>query len=173
MKHMKTIILGLAMTGLAHAATPSKVAEVVLEDSTGKKIGTALLTETDHGVKISLRASGLTPGAHGIHFHEIGKCETPSFKSAGGHFQPLGHEHGLQNPEGPHAGDLPNLQVNAKGEATAEMLSTQVKLDDSKMSLLKSGGTALVIHAKPDDQHTSPSGNSGDRIACGVVKPKS
>jgi Cu-Zn family superoxide dismutase len=140
-------------------------------NSQGKKAGTAMLTQTDGGVKVSVRVTGLKPGNHGIHFHETGACQVPDFESAGGHFNPFSKHHGLENPQGPHAGDLPNLQVGADGSGTTEFVTKLVTLvKDQPNSLLKAGGTALVIHADPDDQKSDPSGNSGSRIACGVIK---
>ncbi|MBT2582681.1 superoxide dismutase family protein [Planococcus sp. ISL-109] len=136
----------------------------------GDAIGTAELTEEDTGVLVKLNVEGLEPGTHGIHFHEEGLCEAPDFESAGGHFNPTGASHGHDNPDGPHAGDLKNIEVADDGtsmdELTAENLTLQIGEDNS---LLKEGGTALVIHASADDGQTDPSGDSGDRIACGVV----
>jgi len=142
---------------------------VELKNASGEKIGTALLTQTKKGVLLSIEVSKLSPGQHGIHFHEKGDCKGPDFKSAGGHFGAEGKEHGLDNPKGPHGGDLPNLVVKEDGTATAEMTTQRVTLKSGKNSLLKPGRASLIIHAKLDDQKTSPSGDSGDRIACGVI----
>ena len=135
----------------------------------GQVIGTAKLEEVEGGVKISVEVSGLTPGLHGIHIHDVGKCEIPDFKSAGPHFNPDGKKHGHMNPEGAHAGDLPNLVVGADGKGSAEIVVKGVTLKRGGNSLFHSGGTSIVIHAQPDDEKTDPSGNSGDRIACGVI----
>jgi len=146
-------------------------ASVVLMNSEGKSVGTAELTEEDDGVWVKVNATDLTEGPHGFHFHEAGKCEAPDFESAGGHFNPTGASHGLEKKEGPHAGDLPNLEVGADGTVEDEFLAEHVTLESEKdNSLLQEGGTALVIHAGADDGKTQPSGDSGDRIACGIVE---
>jgi Cu-Zn family superoxide dismutase len=171
---MSCLSIGIAAStnSLAQEKLSPKIAEAKIIDSHGKSLGTATFVETDAGVKIRLQASGLSPGTHGIHFHEKGKCEGPTFKSSGEHFRPQRKEHGLENPKGPHAGDLPNLKVEANGSADIEMLNDRVTLAKGKNSLLKSGGVSVIIHAKPDDQESNPSGESGDRIACGVVQSK-
>ncbi|MFC4713282.1 superoxide dismutase family protein [Planococcus dechangensis] len=139
-------------------------------DADGEATGTAELTEEDSGVLVTLNVEGLEPGMHGIHFHEEGLCEAPDFESAGGHFNPTGASHGHDNPDGPHAGDLENLEVADDGTSTDELMAENVTLQiGEEHSLLKEGGTALVIHASEDDGQTDPSGDSGDRIACGVV----
>ena len=116
-----------------------------------------------------LEAKGVPPGAHGVHLHEVGKCEGPSFDSAGGHMNPDGKSHGLLNPAGPHAGDLPNLTVESGGTGRLETMNTRITLAAGPASILDSDGTALVIHTSPDDFTTDPAGGSGARIACGVV----
>jgi Cu-Zn family superoxide dismutase len=114
--------------------------------------------------------SQLPPGQHALHVHAVGKCEAPDFKSAGPHFNPEGKKHGTQNPEGPHAGDLPNFEVSADGRAKTSVLATRVLLSDGTNSLFQANGTSLVIHEKPDDNLNDPAGNAGTRIACGVVQ---
>lgn len=147
---------------------------VEMMDSDGNAIGTAELSEEDAGVMVALEVEGLEEGVHGIHFHETGMCEAPDFESAGGHFNPTGAMHGMDNPDGPHAGDLPNIEVSDDGTASQEFTAENVTLAiGEENSLLKEGGTALVIHAGEDDQMTDPSGDSGDRIACGVVTGES
>lgn len=146
-------------------------ATVNLMNSDGKSVGTAELTEEDDGVRVKVNATDLPEGLHGFHFHETGKCEAPDFESAGGHFNPTGASHGLEEKEGPHAGDLPNLEVGADGTVEDEFLAEHVTLESGKdNSLLQESGTALVIHAEADDGKTQPSGDSGDRIACGIVE---
>ncbi|KXH84042.1 superoxide dismutase family protein [Sporosarcina sp. HYO08] len=148
-------------------------ATVALNDREGNSIGTAELTEEENGVKVKVNATGLPEGPHGFHFHEAGKCEAPDFEAAGGHFNPTGASHGLDHEEGPHAGDLPNLEVGADGAVHEEFVAKQVTLKKGEQnSLLREGGTALVIHAGPDDGVSQPSGDSGDRIACGTVEER-
>jgi superoxide dismutase, Cu-Zn family len=137
---------------------------------TGERLATVALTQQAGGVSVHVRGSDLPPGERGIHFHETGVCEGPAFQSAGSHFAPQGRQHGLDNRQGPHAGDLPNLPVREDGTVDTTFVTTLVSLDPGQPgSLLDGPGRALVIHADRDDQRTDPSGNSGDRIACGVV----
>lgn len=137
----------------------------------GTKIGTAELTPVTEGVKIHLIADKLPPGMHGIHFHEVGLCEKPDFVSSGMHFNPQNKQHGFDNPQGFHAGDLPNIQVGTDGKVNVDLISKSVTLDKGKPnSILRDQGVSLIIHEKSDDYLTDPSGNSGSRIACGVIK---
>ena len=147
---------------------------VEMLNSDGDAIGTAELSEEDAGVNVALEVENLEEGMHGIHFHEMGMCEAPDFESAGAHFNPTDAMHGMDNPDGPHAGDLPNIEVSDDGTASQEFTAENVSLAiGEENSLLKESGTALVIHAGEDDQTTDPSGDSGDRIACGVVTGES
>jgi superoxide dismutase, Cu-Zn family len=170
---MKSLISGFAVLFLSAAVLPAQTAATVakaeLVDSQGKKAGAAELTQAPDGVKIVLTVSGLAPGQHAFHIHTLGKCEGPDFKSAGAHFNPYNKKHGLKNPEGPHAGDMENIQVGSDGTGTAEIVNKQVTLADGPNSLFHEGGTAIVIHASPDDNVTDPAGNAGARIACGVI----
>ncbi|MFD0620116.1 superoxide dismutase family protein [Paenibacillus sp. GCM10027629] len=173
----------LALTGcdaqqsamhVSAAHEPSANVQPVTSDiinGKGKKIGTATFTQLAKGVQIDVSASGLKKGLHGIHIHEMGKCEAPDFKSAGGHFNPTSKEHGFNNPNGEHAGDLANLVVGSNGKGEVQFVNTAVTLRKGEPnSLFKEGGTSLVIHADPDDMHTNPAGNSGDRIGCAVIR---
>ena len=144
-------------------------AEASLKDKDGKDVGRATLIETGEGMRIVVTGYRLPPGPHGLHIHSVGSCQPPDFSSAGDHFNPGGKKHGRLNPEGPHAGDLPNLVVAASGEAGVDVTTRALTLGSEATSLLRSGGTSLVVHASPDDEKTDPTGNSGARIACGVI----
>jgi Cu-Zn family superoxide dismutase len=178
-KGINTILkmaVGLALLAALTAALAKdtkqakpKSVTVNLQDGQGKGVGTATLSQAANGVSIKLNVHDLTPGDHAIHVHQTAKCEGPDFKSAGGHFNPDSKHHGLQNPEGPHAGDIPNFTVDAKGKSKAAVVAPNVTLTDGPHSVFTGGGTALVIHAKPDDGKTDPAGNAGDRVACGVI----
>ena len=133
-------------------------------------MGTVRLAQVPEGVKISLDVSGLSPGMHAFHIHGTGKCDPPDFKSAGGHFNPEGKKHGLKNPDGPHAGDMENVEVGEDGTAQVEVVNTRVTLGEGKNSLFQPDGTAIVIHAKADDNMSDPAGNAGPRVACGVIE---
>jgi superoxide dismutase, Cu-Zn family len=163
------VFLFAGAAGTAVAGSKEMKAKADIKDAKGKTIGTARLTEVKGGVQVALKVTGLTPGKHGLHFHETGTCNPPDFKSAGGHFNPFHTHHGMNNPHGKHAGDLPNLEVKQDGSAEVTVVAQGTTLRKGQASLLKDGGTALVIHAGPDDNMTDPAGNAGDRIACGVV----
>lgn len=150
-------------------AADAPAAEAQLADASGNPVGTATFTEMNGAVQIAVQVQGLPAGTHGIHIHETGTCTAPDFTSAGGHFNPAGTKHGLQNPQGAHGGDLENLEVGEDGTAIATLVNDRVVLGEGANSLFDADGSALVIHAGPDDQTTDPSGDSGARIACGVV----
>jgi Cu-Zn family superoxide dismutase len=155
-------------TVFAQSATQSAHADIV--NAHGQKIGIATIHRADGGIRIDIQVSQLPLGSHGIHIHTAGKCEGPGFTSAGAHFNPTSKKHGKDNPEGPHAGDLLNIQVEASGDAKASLLDPNITLGDGPNSIFHEGGTAIVIHEKADDYKTDPAGNSGARIACGVIE---
>jgi Cu-Zn family superoxide dismutase len=157
----------LALLPTLAAAAPQ--ASATLKDAQGRTVGVARLAPADGGVRISISVTGVAPGLHGFHVHAVGKCEGPGFTSAGPHFNPAGKEHGLENPRGSHAGDMPNLSVGADGSGSGEFLARGATLDAGPGSLFPEGGTSIVLHAAPDDMRTDPAGNAGARIACGVV----
>ncbi len=145
-----------------------------IKDANGQPVGSAMLSQGPQGVTIAVDVSRLPPGRHGIHIHAAGKCDPPDFKSAGGHFNPSGKKHGLKNTEGAHAGDLPNLEVGPGGKGKLEGTIAGATLGKGDTaSLFGPGGAAVVIHADPDDEMTDPAGNSGARIACGVIEKSS
>ena len=149
---------------------PETVKTVDMYNRDGDMVGTAKLSEDPKGVKIELKLEGLTPGFHGTHVHEIGECEAPDFKSAGNHLNPEKKKHGLLHPEGPHLGDLPNIEVDTSGKVDTELTVSDATLLKGKNSLTERGGTSLVITAEADDGMSQISGNSGERIICGEIK---
>jgi Cu-Zn family superoxide dismutase len=165
-----SVSLILAVLAWGCGSPPPSTAKVTLVNAEGQKVGEAKLTETAQGVKIDLVVENFPPGVHAFHIHDKGECQGPDFKSAGGHFNPFHKEHGLKNPRGPHAGDLPNITVGADGKATVSVVDQLVTLKEGqKNSLFQAGGTSLVIHAGPDDEVSDPAGNAGARIACGPI----
>ena len=156
------------------AGAAAERASAVLRDAQGTEVGTAAFTEqTGGGVLVEVHVTGITAGRHGVHIHEVGMCDaasSPTFSSAGGHFNPAGRQHGLENPQGPHAGDMPNLDVGADGSGHLTFTNPHITLGAGASSLFDTDGSAVVVHAQPDDQMTDPSGDSGDRVACGVIE---
>lgn len=149
----------------AHAQT----ARAALKDAHGKDVGQVQLRQTPHGVLLVLTLEGVPPGEHAFHVHAVGKCEPP-FTSAGGHFNPAGHKHGMEAAAGAHAGDMPNLHVPPGGELVVEIANPMISLIKGQPNtLFDADGSAIVVHATADDYKSDPAGNAGDRIACGVV----
>jgi Cu-Zn family superoxide dismutase len=159
-------LLTLPVSGFAQKEKPVKVE---LHDAQGKSVGTATLSPAAKGVNIDLDLKGMTPGEHGMHIHQTAKCEGPGFTTAGGHLNPDSKQHGLDNPQGPHAGDMPNFTVKADGTAKTKVVAPGITMGTDSHSIFSNGGTALIIHAKQDDEKTDPSGNSGDRVVCGTI----
>ena len=171
----KSIIPFVAATALSACAydEPRGGPSMPLIGASGQTIGTVRAWQTAGGVTFRIDGTGLPHGIHGIHVHAVGRCDAPDFASAGSHWNPSNRKHGTNNPAGPHAGDLPNVEVAANG-----VLGTTVTLPNASLTaptnagtLLDADGAALVLHASPDDMMTDPSGNSGARIACAVIQP--
>jgi superoxide dismutase, Cu-Zn family len=161
---------GLLLTATAAPVSAQTMAKAGLKDRSGKPVGDVDLIQMPNGVLLKLSIKGLPTGEKAFHIHAVGKCEAP-FTSAGGHFNPDGHKHGLMAGPG-HAGDMPNLHIPQSGELTVEILNTAVTLEKGKPnSVFDADGSAIVIHAGPDDYKSDPAGNAGDRIACALIEP--
>jgi Cu-Zn family superoxide dismutase len=166
------VILSVLLTGcaaLGQQGTTGSTATAQMISSSGRSVGTATFTEVSGGVRIIMDVRNLPPGPRAVHVHEVGACDPPSFTSAGGHFNPERREHGILNPKGPHAGDLPNLTIAPDGTGRLETLTNRLSLGSGAMSVFDADGSALVVHAGPDDFKTDPTGNAGNRIACGLI----
>jgi superoxide dismutase, Cu-Zn family len=162
-------LIGGCAGGRMSTSDEPRMAWAELRDQSGVSVGSAVLREEDGHVRLVIQASGLAPGRHGVHVHAVGRCEPPGFQSAGGHFNPLGKQHGLESATGPHAGDLLGLEADASGRAEYVAVTPRVTLGPGPTSIFDADGSAIVIHAASDDQRTDPSGNSGDRVLCGVL----
>ena len=166
------LTLALASCSLPYipgVTSPPPAAGVTLKDATGRVVGSAVFLQQDDGVRILLDLKGFTPGIKAVHIHDVGLCDPPSFESAGPHFNPTNAAHGSANPKGPHAGDLPNITVEATGQGHLEVTNSRVTLKAGPTTLFDANGSALVVHEGPDDLRTDPDGKSGARIACGVL----
>jgi superoxide dismutase, Cu-Zn family len=169
-----TLALSLATTGCVVVPVPGEtVVTAPLIRSDGQEIGTVRMTAAPNGVMMRVQAAGLPPGLHGAHVHAVGHCNTPDFSMAGAHWDLASHQHGKMNPLGPHDGDLGNFSVAPDGKLDAEVMIPgavlPVKGATGPKMLADADGSALVIHADPDDERTDPSGNSGARIACSRI----
>lgn len=158
-------------TTVEASATDASPGVAPLRNASGATVGVAKFVETTAGVHIRVVITDLEPGVHGVHIHAVARCDPPGFTAAGGHFNPFGKKHGLLSPEGPHAGDLPPITVRADRTGTLEYLNALITLREGPGSLYDADGSALVIHALPDDQVTDPIGGAGARVACGLIKP--
>jgi Cu-Zn family superoxide dismutase len=175
MKRLIALAASFVLAGCAQVTQPqvtNNTASAELVTSTGQPAGVATFTQISGGIRIVLETKGLPPGPHGVHIHEVGKCEGPQFTSAGGHFNPEKKQHGVLNPQGAHAGDLPNLTVSGDGSGRLETTTDRITLAAGPSSIFDADGSALVVHAAADDFKTDPTGNSGGRIACGVIVKK-
>lgn len=161
------VALAPLIAGCASTMDPPYARQFALVGSSGQSLGTVSAWETAGAISMRVQASGLPHGLHGIHLHAVGRCDAPEFTSAGGHWNPGGRKHGLNNPQGPHAGDLPNISVAANGVVNEAVVLSGASL----AALADADGSALVIHATADDHVTDPSGNSGARIACAIISP--
>ena len=168
MKSMSCALLALVLCASPAVAQDASTAKAELKDAKGVVVGQASLTDSPNGVLVHVALTGMPAGPHAFHIHETGSCDAP-FTSAGGHFNPASKQHGMANPMGMHAGDLPNVQVPADGALTFDVMARDVTLGAGANSLFKSGGTAIVLHAAGDDYKTNPAGGAGARIACGVI----
>lgn len=164
---MVCVMLCLLLLPVQSAA--AQVGKARLIDPEGKETGRAVLSDTPAGVLVRLELTDFPSGTHAFHIHEIGKCDAPSFASAGGHFNPFNKDHGFIDPDGRHAGDLPNIHVPSSGSLTVEVLAAQTMLLTGETELMDANGSALVVHSGADDYRTDPAGAAGERIACGVI----
>ena len=168
------VIAGLLITAIVATAAlaqgnGARHASAALLDPAGNVVGEAKFTEDAAGkLHVNVKVEGITPGLHGIHLHTVGSC-SPTFAAAGGHHNPLARQHGLDNPSGAHSGDLPNLVVNGAGRGHLDAVSDRATLSPGPATLFDADGSSVIIHAAEDDQMTDPTGNSGGRIACGVI----
>lgn len=174
MRALIAAVTSLLLAGCASMTQPAadNAARAEMRNTTGQPVGTATLTQVGNAVRIVMEVQSLPRGAKGVHIHAVGKCDGPTFESAGPHFNPTGRQHGALNPQGAHAGDLPNIEVGADGKGRLESSTEGVSLVGGVSSLFDADGAAIVIHAAPDDFRTDPTGNSGARIACGVITRK-
>jgi Cu-Zn family superoxide dismutase len=161
------LALGCALMAGVAEAQPKASADI--KNAAGETVGEAVLEQRDDGVQITVTVTGLSPGLHAFHIHETGRCDPP-FESAGGHFNPTGKQHGKDNPQGPHLGDLPNLDVPQSGRVKAQVTVKDVTLAGGRHALLDADGAALVVHEGADDYKSDPAGNAGKRLACGVIR---
>lgn len=170
---IRTTMAALAAIGAAGAAA-AHMLDIPVTDvrkADGSVAARAMVYISRHGVEVRVQAAGLAPGHYGVHVHGVGRCEGPEFESAGPHWNPAGREHGTLNPQGHHLGDLPNIEVDSDGAGRLEFAIAGAVMQGGEHPLFDADGASVVIHAAPDDYRTDPGGNSGARIACGVLTP--
>lgn len=174
MSAVAAVVASLLLAGCATVSTPpaDNTARAELRNAGGQPVGTATLTQAGRALRVVLEAHGLPPGVKAVHVHSVGRCEAPGFTSAGDHFNPTGRQHGALNPAGPHAGDLPNITIGPDGRGRLESTTELMTLLGGPTSVFDANGSALVVHAAPDDFRTDPTGNAGARLACGVIVRK-
>jgi superoxide dismutase, Cu-Zn family len=175
MRAFAAVLASLLLAGCAamtRQPATDTTARAELRNSAGQPVGSAVLAQVGNVVRVVLEVQRLPRGAKAVHLHAVGRCDGPDFASAGGHFNPAGRQHGALNPQGAHAGDLPNIEVGADGKGRLESTTELISLVGGTTSLFDADGSALVIHAAPDDFRTDPTGNAGARIACGIVTRK-
>lgn len=161
-------LVALAACSTVPAQSDETLATTTLKLADGQAAGTARIVDDGREVRLVADVTGVSPGLHGIHLHTVGQCEAPAFTSAGGHLNPFGKQHGTENPAGSHLGDLPNIDADAAGNGSINVVLHSSR-EEILNSLFDADGTAVVVHAGPDDYKTDPAGNSGGRIACGVL----
>ena len=149
------------------SVAPAALAQ--LKDANGRTVGNAVFVQDNGSVRVIIDVTGLPPGQKGVHVHAVGRCEPPSFESSGEHFNPTSAQHGSANPRGPHAGDLPNITIDASGRGHLDVTTDGLTLGPGPTSVFDADGSAIIVHAAPDDMRSDPAGNSGGRLACGVI----
>ncbi|MET0588991.1 MAG: superoxide dismutase family protein [Novosphingobium sp.] len=159
----------LSACATSASKTPAALASATIVNATGAPAGSAVITQSKSGLVLTLKLSGLTPGVHGMHLHTTGNCEAPAFTTAGPHLNPHGKQHGTNNPQGSHLGDLPNITAGTDGKVEVS-IALNAPASELEEFLIDTDGTAIVVHSSADDYLTDPSGNSGGRIACGALR---
>ncbi len=161
-----------AVTGLSAAAAQPAAAGISLRNAQGQMVGSAATARSGNAIRVSVTVRGFRPGTYAVHLHQTGRCDAPDFTSAGPHWNPTERQHGRLNPQGPHLGDLPNLEVRANGAGRIDFdVPVPAGTAPDANPLIDADGTSIVIHAAADDERTDPSGNSGARLSCGVLYP--